>query len=40
MTIAFTGKLVYIAHNFILLWLNPFEIGADWEEWWFEHSVS
>ena len=36
----FTGKSVYIAHRFILLWLNPFDLIVDREGWWFEHSVS
>ena len=37
---AFTGKFVYMAHHFILLGLNPFDLRIDKEEWWFEHSVS
>ena len=40
LTMAFTGKFVYITHHFILLWLNPFDLSADSEGWWFEHSVS
>ena len=40
LTIAFTGKFVYIAHHFILLRLNPFGLRFDREGWWFEHSVS
>ena len=33
---------IYVAHHFILLWPNPtipVHFG-NWEEWWFEHSVS
>ena len=26
-----TGKFVYMAHHFILLRLNPFGLGIDWE---------
>ena len=37
---AFTGKFVYMAHHFILLRLNPFDLRVDRERWWFEHSVS
>ena len=33
------GKLVYMAHRFILLWFNPFDLRVDREGWWFEHSV-
>ena len=33
-------KFVYMAHHFILLRLNPFDLRVDWEGWWFEHSVS
>ena len=33
-----TGKFVYMAHHFILLWLNPFGLRADREGRWFEHS--
>ena len=40
LTMVFTGKFVYIAHHFILLSLNPFNLSVDWEEWWFEHSLS
>ena len=29
-----------MAHNFILLWLNPFNLDIDTGAWWFEHSVS
>ena len=35
---AFTVKLVCMAHHFILLRLNPFDPCADREEWWFECS--
>ena len=32
---------IYImAHHFILLRLNPFDLRVDTEGWWFEHSVS
>ena len=37
---AFTGKFVYMAHHFILLQPNPFDLSVDREGWWFEHSVS
>ena len=38
---AFVGKFVYMAHHFILLQLNPFDLrGVDREGWWFEHSLS
>ena len=40
LTMAFTGKFVYMAHHFILLRLNPFDLRVDREGWWFEHSVS
>ena len=40
LTIAFTGKFVYVAHNFILLQLNPFDLSVDTEGLGFEHSVS
>ena len=37
----FNGKFVYIAAlHFMLLWLNPFDLSVDREEWWFEQSVS
>ena len=39
MTMAFTGKFIYMAHHFIMLRLNPFGLRVDWEGWWFEHSV-
>ena len=35
---AMTGKFVYMAHHFILLRLNPFDLGVDREPQWFEHS--
>ena len=38
LTMALTGKFVYMAHHFILLWLNPFELRVDMERWWLEHS--
>ena len=40
LTVSLTGKFVYMAHHFILLRLNPFDLRVDWEGWWFEHSVS
>ena len=33
LTTAFTGKFVYIAHHFIFLQLNPFDLKIDREEW-------
>ena len=33
LTMVFTGKFVYIAHRFILLWFNCF--GLNREGWWF-----
>ena len=39
-TMAFTGKFVYMAHHFILVRLNPFDLRVDREGWWCEHSVS
>ena len=38
LTMLLTGKVVYMAHHFILLSLNLFELGVDREGWWFEHS--
>ena len=35
----FTGKFVCIAQQFILLQLNPFDLGADKDRWLFEYSV-
>ena len=35
---AFRDKFVSIAHHFIQLWLNPFDLSLDRERWWFEHS--
>ena len=29
LTMAFTGKFVYMAHHFILLRLNPFDLSVD-----------
>ena len=40
LTLAFTGKFLYLAHNFILLGHNVSGFGVDREGWWFEHSVS
>ena len=31
---------MYTAHHFILLQLNPLNLGIDREGWWFEYSVS
>ena len=39
-TMAFTGESVYIAHHFILLRLNPFDLRADRKGSWFEDSAS
>ena len=39
-TMSLTGKFVYLAHYFILLWLNPFDHRVNREGWWFEYSVS
>ena len=39
LTMAFTGKFVYMAHHLIVLRLNPFVLRVDRKEWWFEHSV-
>ena len=30
--------IVYMAHHFILLRFNPFDLRVDMEGWWFEHS--
>ena len=38
LTLALTGIFVYMAHHFILLRLNPFDLGVDREPWWFDHS--
>ena len=38
MTMTFTSKFVYMAHHFIMLRLNPFNLRADREGSWFEHS--
>ena len=40
LTIAFTGKFVYMVHHFILLWLNKFGLRIDREGCCFEDSVS
>ena len=40
LTMASTGKFVYMAHHFTMLRLNPFGLRVDREGWWFEHSVS
>ena len=39
LTMAFTGKFVYMAHHFILLRLNPFDLRFDREGWWFEGLI-
>ena len=36
----FTGKFVHMAQHFIMLWLSQFELRADREGGWFDHSVS
>ena len=33
LTMTSTGKFLYIAHHFILLWLNPFDLTVDREGW-------
>ena len=38
LTMACTGKFVYMADHFILLRLNLIDLSADREGWWFEHS--
>ena len=38
LTTALTGKFVSMDYHFILLRLNPFDLGVDREGWWFEHS--
>ena len=35
-----TGKFLYMAHDFILLRLNPIGVRFLSEGWWFEHSMS
>ena len=35
----FTGKFVYIAHHFTLLWLNPVDFRFDRVGRSFEHTV-
>ena len=40
LTMALTGKFVYMAHHFIMLRLNPFGLRVDRERCWFEHSMS
>ena len=40
MTIAFTGKFVYIAHHFILLHFSRFDLSVITDGRWFDHSVS
>ena len=37
---AFKGIFIYMAHHFILLRLNSFDIRVDREGWQFEDSVS
>ena len=39
MTMTSTGIFVFVAHHFILLWFNLFDVSVDSEGWWFEHSV-
>ena len=38
MTVEFTGKFVYMAHHFMFLRHNPFDLRVDRDGWWFEHS--
>ena len=40
LTMRSIGKFVHMAHNFLLLWLNPFGLRVDSEGWWFERSIS
>ena len=40
LTMTSTGKFVYMAHHFILLWLHPFSLRVDREGWWFKDSMS
>ena len=40
LTMACTGKFVYMVHHLILLRLNPIGLRVDGKGWWFEHSVS
>ena len=39
LTMACTGQFLYVAHHFILLRLNPFDLRVDREGQWIEHSV-
>ena len=39
LTMTSTVKFVFMAHQFILLLLNPFNLKVDSEGWWFEHSM-
>ena len=39
LTLTFSGKLVNMAHHFILLRLNQFDLRVDRKAWWFEHSM-
>ena len=39
LTMVITGKFVYMAHHFIWLQLNPFNLRVDREGWWFEKSL-
>ena len=40
LNIVLTGKIVDMAHHFILLRFNPFDLKVGREGWLFEHSVS
>ena len=40
LTTTFTGQFVYMAHHFLLLRINPFDLKVDEKGCWFEHSVS
>ena len=38
LTMALTGKFVYMAHHFILAQLNLFDLVVHMEGWWLDHS--
>ena len=40
LTMTSTGIFVCMAHNFILLRVNPFGLRVHSDGWWFEHSMS
>ena len=39
LTMAFTGKTVYIAHHFMLPWFDCFDLWVNREGWWFKKSL-